>query len=53
VSPTGQVTSAAVARSTLGSKPVEACIAAEVRRWTLPAPSGGVAATITYPFVFQ
>jgi len=53
VSPSGKVSSARVARSTLDNQAVESCITSMVATWTLPAPSGGVAATMTYPFSFQ
>lgn len=53
VAPSGKVSSVQVASSTLDSETVESCIVAEARGWTLPAPAGGVAATITYPFVFE
>lgn len=43
VVPTGSVSTAATASSTLGSEPVEQCVATAVRRWTFPAPPEGVA----------
>ncbi|HTE52842.1 MAG TPA: TonB family protein [Kofleriaceae bacterium] len=53
IGPSGAVTSARVARSTLGSRSVETCIAAAVQNWTLPAPAGGVATSIDYTFTFR
>jgi TonB family protein len=52
VAPSGRVTSAEIASGSLGSA-VNTCIVALVKTWTLPAPAGGVATTITYPFTFQ
>ncbi|HKE20421.1 MAG TPA: TonB family protein [Kofleriaceae bacterium] len=53
VSPTGKVTSASVSRSDVRSQLVESCIVSAIERWTLPAPAGGAAATITYPFSYH
>ena len=53
VSASGRVTSARIARSDVRSQQVESCIVSAVERWTLPQPSGGVAATITYPFSYH
>jgi TonB family protein len=53
VAPSGKVTGARVARSDLRSQAVESCILSAVEGWTLPAPAGGVAATITYPFAYH
>ncbi len=40
--PTGRVTQARIASSSLHNRRVEACIEQEVESWTLPAPPGGV-----------
>jgi hypothetical protein len=53
IGPDGTVTSATVASSTLGSPAAEHCITQEISSWHLPAPSGGVAAFLVYPFVFE
>jgi TonB family protein len=53
VGPSGKVISARIARSSLDNQTVESCIVSTVKSWTLPAPAGGVPATITYPFVFH
>jgi TonB family protein len=53
IAPSGRVRSASIARSDVRSQQVESCIVAAVERWTLPQPSGGVGATITYPFSYH
>jgi TonB family protein len=53
VSPTGKVTGASTKSSSFGNTKVDNCILSEIRTWTLPAPAGGVATTISYPFSFQ
>jgi len=47
----GRVTTARVARSSLGSGAVEGCIVRQVRRWRFPRPDGGEV-NVTYPFIF-
>jgi serine/threonine protein kinase len=49
----GKVTGSSIKSSTLDNSGVDACIAGAVRRWTLPAPSGGVATSLAYPLNFQ
>jgi TonB family protein len=53
VSGNGQVLSAVVAKSTLGSQTVENCIVEAVRRWTFPSPEDGGIVTVVYPFEFK
>jgi TonB family protein len=53
IGPDGSVTNAAVAKSTLGSPAAEHCITQEISSWHLPEPSGGVASSLIYPFVFE
>jgi TonB family protein len=50
---TGNVQNSAVSNSSLGSAPVEQCVAQAVRRWTFPAPDGGGIVIVTYPFSFD
>ncbi len=49
ISSTGTVQSAFVSESTLSNASAEGCIAQAVRRWTFPAPTGGIV-TVNYPF---
>lgn len=49
ISPTGTVSEAAIASSTLGSRPVEECITRQARRWLFPTPQGGGTVTVSYP----
>jgi TonB family protein len=49
--PTGRVATALLASSTVGNLAVESCVLAAVRRWEFPAPVGGGAVMVTYPFV--
>jgi TonB family protein len=53
VAPDGSVAKVDVVSSTLGAPPVETCIRQAISRWRLPRPTGGVAASLTYPLVFQ
>lgn len=52
ISPTGPVQSASVTSSDLGAPSVEACIVGAARRWSFPAPAGGIV-IVDYPFVLQ
>jgi len=49
----GSVAATEITRSTLGAPQAEACIRQQISRWRLPAPSGGVAASFSYPLVFE
>lgn len=49
----GAVVASTVQQSTLGNATVEQCIAAAVRRWRFPAPSGGGIVDVSYPFVLR
>jgi len=53
ISGTGVVQSGSVASTTLHDGPVEGCVAQTARRWTFPAPEGGGATLVNYPFVFD
>jgi TonB family protein len=48
----GRVRGAAVASSKGAGPGLEACLIKAVAAWSFPAPAGGVAATIRYPFSF-
>jgi hypothetical protein len=49
----GAVKTAVVAKTTLGSKAAEQCIAGAFERWTFPAPPDGGIVVVTYPITFQ
>lgn len=53
IAPTGDVPQSSVQSSTLGSIPVEQCIASAVRRWEFPRPLGGGIVLVTYPFLLR
>ncbi|MBN8614177.1 MAG: AgmX/PglI C-terminal domain-containing protein, partial [Deltaproteobacteria bacterium] len=53
ISATGAVQTASVANTTLNNARVETCVAGAVRRWTFPAPDGGGAVLVNYPFVLD
>lgn len=53
ISATGAVQTASVANTTLNNARVEGCVAQAVRRWTFPAPDGGGAVLVNYPFVLD
>jgi outer membrane biosynthesis protein TonB len=48
----GGVTAAKTKSSTLRNSAVEACILSSLKKWTFPAPKGGLV-IITYPFIFN
>jgi hypothetical protein len=50
ISGNGAVASSVVESSTLGNSDVETCVAAAVRRWMFPKPTGGGVVVVTYPF---
>lgn len=52
ISATGKVIKSKVASSTLGDKPLEACIEEKVLRWRFPEPKGGIV-KVRYPFVLR
>jgi TonB family protein len=49
----GRVTSAHIARSSLGYAPVENCIVGKLKSWPFPRPQGGVTVAVTYPFMLN
>ena len=49
----GSVASAKVAKSSLGSPPVEGCIETKLLNWKFPKPVGGVNVKVNYPFVLR
>jgi hypothetical protein len=53
ISGTGNVTSANVAKSSLGNSQVESCISTKMMNWTFPKPVGGVNVKVNYPFVLR
>jgi len=53
IAPDGAVTGTQVTKSTIGSPVVERCVTNEIARWHLPRPTGGNAASLLYPFVFE
>ena len=53
VSPSGSVSSASVASSSMNSHAVESCIVNKLRAWRFPRPKGNVAVRVNYPFNFK
>lgn len=53
VGPDGRVTQVRTSASREGTARLEECIRSAVQGWTFPAPAGGVAGRISYPFVFE
>jgi outer membrane biosynthesis protein TonB len=49
----GNVSSASVESSSLGSSQVENCIVSHLRSWKFPKPVGGVNVKVSYPFVLK
>jgi outer membrane biosynthesis protein TonB len=50
IGPTGRITLANVAESSLGSKLVESCMIARMKTWQFPRPVGHVNVDVLYPF---
>ncbi len=53
ISPSGAVTTSAVAGSTLGNPAAEQCVARAVQRIAFPQPEGGGVVIVNYPFAFE
>ena len=53
ISPSGAVSTSAVAENTLGDAAVGDCVARAVGRIAFPQPEGGGVVIVTYPFMFQ
>ena len=53
IATTGAVSLSEVARSTVDNAALELCVAAKIRTWTFPKPSGDGPVTVTYPFNFN
>ncbi len=53
IGPSGTVLSSRIGRSTLGHAVAEACMAQRVKLWRFPAPLGGAAVRVRYPFLFR
>jgi TonB family protein len=53
IAPDGTVTNAAAQEDGPNVAALTACVITAVRRWTFPAPDDGVAAAVSYPFVFR
>ncbi|MFO0609531.1 MAG: TonB family protein [Polyangiales bacterium] len=49
----GSVAASDVAASTMPDPQVASCVASVVRRWQFPAPDGGGAVTVSYPFTLS
>lgn len=50
IGPSGRITTAKVAQSSLGSKMVENCMLARMKTWQFPRPVGNVNVDVLYPF---
>jgi TonB family protein len=53
INPSGDVSAARVAESTVKDTTVSQCIVKAVKRWRFPKPPGGSNAAVTYPFVLE
>jgi hypothetical protein len=53
VTKTGSVADVSIAEQTMHQAGVAECVAAKVRRWTFPKPTGGQDVTVKYPFIFE
>ena len=53
IAATGSVAKVKVKESTMRNPAVERCIAAKIKTWKFPAPSGGGIVEVNYPFVLR
>ncbi len=53
IDPTGAVSDANIAQTTLNNNNVEQCVLTRIRRWKFPEPKGGGVCVINYPWVFK
>jgi TonB family protein len=49
----GKVSQASVSETTMNNRKVEDCIVQRALQWTFPAPTGGRAVQVTYPWTFN
>ncbi len=49
----GRATGATAVRDEIHASSLTTCVAAAIQRWSFPAPSGGAAVEVSYPFVFS
>lgn len=52
IAASGAVTSSKIGESTLGDAKMETCVAAAVKTWKFPQPTGG-SVKVSYPFEFE
>lgn len=50
ISPSGMVSSAQIANTTINSKMIEDCIVLRLKTWKFPLPQGGASVKVSYPF---
>lgn len=50
IGPSGKITTAKIAQSSLGSQYVESCMIAKMKTWRFPKPVGSVNVDVLYPF---
>jgi TonB family protein len=53
VSPSGNVSVANIAQSSVNSSKIESCILSKLKAWKFPRPKGNVAVNVVYPFAFR
>ncbi len=53
IGPSGSVSVAKVANSSLNHVPVENCIRDRLKTWNFPKPEGGVTVKVSYPFILR
>ncbi|TXD38325.1 AgmX/PglI C-terminal domain-containing protein [Lujinxingia vulgaris] len=53
ISPTGSVTIASIAETSMNNSAVEQCMTQRIRRWVFPEPKGGGIVNVNYPFNFS
>lgn len=53
VAPTGRVSTASIANSSISDAQLQGCIVGKIRSWTFPVPRGGQPVHVDYPFVFN
>jgi len=53
ISPTGKVVRVRAVGGSVKSQSLIKCVTTRIRTWRFPAPRGGAAAKVTYPFIFR
>ncbi|NOZ85026.1 MAG: TonB family protein [Deltaproteobacteria bacterium] len=53
IQPSGRVSQASVAQTTMHNRNVENCVVTRIKTWRFPKPKGGGIVIVKYPFIFK